>query len=43
MTDDIDYRWCWMQLRHRADAEVNWMMDVIETADKIKEGQLWMM
>jgi len=32
MTDEIDYCWCWMQLRHRADAETNKMMDIIENA-----------
>jgi len=30
--EEIDYRWCWFQLRHRADGEHNKMMDIIEDA-----------
>lgn len=32
-----DYKFCWFQLRHRVDEEVNHMMDIIEEAD-LSEG-----
>ena len=34
MEKEIDYRWCWMQLRHRVSGEVNKMMNIIEDAYK---------
>ena len=29
------YEWCWFQLRHRVDGEVNKMMDIIEEGYEI--------
>ena len=32
MENEFDYRWCWFQLRHRANAEHNKMVDIIVDA-----------
>ena len=39
MTDEIDYRWCWMQLRNKADTEHNAIMDMIEKECKKKHKE----